>query len=206
MKLAIFGSTGRTGRELVAQALAQGHEVTAFARAPEKVALQHERLRVLPGDVMDYAAVEQTIAGQSAVLSALGSPTLKANTVQSEGTRHIIRAMGQHGVRRFICETSLGVGDSHGQPGFVFTYLVQTTFLKHVFADKEIQERYIRESELEWVIVRPGALTNGARAGKYRHGLDKSIAGKISRADVAEFMLRQLTEDTYLRRTPAICA
>ncbi len=206
MKLAIFGATGGTGQELVKQSLAQGHEVTAFARTPEKLALRHERLRVVAGDVLDYAAVEQAVTGQDAVLCALGSPSLKANTVLSEGTQNIIQAMTAHKVRRFVCETSLGVGDSQGQPGFIFSNLVVPLFLRHVMADKEIQESYIKASSLDWVIVRPGGLTNSPRAGNYRHGLAKDISGRIARADVAEFMLKQVSDDTYLRKTPAIAA
>lgn len=204
MKLAIFGATGGTGQELVAQALAQGHEVTAFVRNPAKLPLTHERLRVIAGDVTDAAAVAQAVAGQDAVLSALGSPNLQANTVLSDGTRHIIAAMEANGVRRFVCETSLGVGDSHGQPGFMFTHVAVPLFLKHAMADKEIQEKYIKASNLDWIIVRPGGLTDGPRTSEYRHGLAKDISGRIARADVAEFMLKQLTDDTYLRQTPAI--
>jgi len=207
MKIAIFGSTGGTGRELVKQALEIGHEVTAFARSPEKLDdLKNENLRLAQGDVLDYEAVAGAIKNQDAVLSALGSPTLRAgDTTLSDGTKNIIRAMREESVKRFVCETSLGVGDSYGQPGFAFTKIVVPLILKHAFADKEIQEKDIKASNLDWTIVRPGGLTNGERTGKYRHGSDKSISGKISRADVAEFMLKQLTGDEYLRQTPAIC-
>ena len=208
MKLLIFGSTGGTGRELVKQALAQEeYTVTAFARRPEALAIKHPRLKVVQGNVTDYASVERAIEGQEAALSALGSPTLKQNTVVSDGTRNIIKAMERFGVKRFICETSLGVGDSQGQLGFLFNRIFLPLFLRHVFADKEIQERLIEESSLDWIIVRPGRLTNGARTNSYRAGFaptDKTIKGAISRADVADFMLKQLTDNTYLHQTPGI--
>jgi putative NADH-flavin reductase len=207
MKIAIFGSTGGTGRELIKQALELGHEITAFARTPSKLEdLKHENLRIVQGDVLDADAVAKAITGQDTVLSALGSPTLKAgDTTLSDGTKNIIKAMQEKGVKRFVCETSLGVGDSYGQPGFLFTNLIVPMFLKHAFADKEIQEADIKASDLDWVIVRPGGLTKGAKTSKYRHGLDKDIKGQISRADVAEFMLKQISSDEYLRKTPAIC-
>ncbi|MEP6925753.1 MAG: SDR family oxidoreductase [Pyrinomonadaceae bacterium] len=207
MKIAIFGATGGTGRELVRQALEQNHEVTVFARTPSKINdLQHENLKIVQGDVLNFDGVEKAVVGQEAVLSALGSPTLKAgDTTLSDGTKNIIKAMEKHGIQRFICETSLGIGDSYGQPGFFFTKIVVPFLLKHAFADKEIQERDIKTSKLDWIIVRPGRLTNSEKTGKYRHGLDKSISGKISRADVADFMLKQLTDEQYLRKTPAIC-
>ncbi len=207
MKIAIFGSTGGTGRELVKQALELGHEVTAFARSPEKLDdLKHKNIRIVKGDVVNYADVEKAVAGQEAVLSALGSPTLKAgDRTLSDGTKNIIEAMEADGVKRFVCETSLGVGDSHGQPGFIFTQIVIPLFLKNAFADKEIQEKDIKESNLDWIIVRPGGLTNGEKTGAYRHGSDKDISGRISRADVAEFMLKHLDSDEYLHKTSAIC-
>ena len=207
MKIVIFGATGGTGRELVKQALQQNHEVTAFARTPAKLdALKHANFKIAAGDVVNFDDVEKAVAGRDAVLSALGSPSLKAgDTTVSDGTRNIITAMEKSGVRRFVCETSLGVGDSYGQPGFIFTRIFVPLLLKNVFADKEIQERDIRSSNLEWIIVRPGRLTNGARTGQYRDGMDKQISGSISRADVADFMLKQLASDQYLRQTPAIC-
>ena len=207
MKIVIFGSTGGTGKQLVKQGLELGYEVTAFARTPSKLdEFKHEKLTIIKGDVLNYSDVEKAIIEHDAVLSSLGSPTLKAgDTTLSEGTKNIIKAMSANNVRRFICETSLGVGDSYGQPGFIFTKIIEPLFLKHAFADKEIQETEIKASNLDWIIIRPGGLNNKPKTSKYRHGLDKTITGNISRADVAEFMLKQINSDEYLRKTPAIC-
>lgn len=208
MKIAILGSTGGTGRELVKQALELGHEVTAFARNPAKLDdLRHPNLKIVQGDILNLSDVEKAVAGQEAVLSALGSPTLRSgDTTVSEGTKNVIEAMKKHGVKGFICETALGVGDSSDQPGFFIRKIFIPLLLKkNVFPEKEIQEELIRNSGLDWIIVRPGRLTNGKRTSRYRHGLDKNIRGKVSRADTAEFMLKQLESDQYLRQTPAIC-
>jgi putative NADH-flavin reductase len=206
MKIAIFGSTGGSGKELVKQGLELGYEVTAFARTPAKLdEFKHENLKIVQGDVFNYKDVEKAIIGQNAVLSALGNPTLKPNNTTSEGTRNIVKAMQTHNVRRFICETSLGVGDSRGQAGFFATKIFFPLVLKNVFADKEIQEEIIRNSDLDWTIVRPGGLKNSPKTSKYRAGLDKNISGNIARADVAEFMLKQIDSDEFLRKTPAIC-
>jgi putative NADH-flavin reductase len=206
MKIAIFGSTGGTGEELVKQGLELGYEVTAFARTPEKLdEFKSENLKIVEGDVFNYEDVEKAITGQNAVLSALGNPTLKPNNTTSEGTRNIVKAMQTHNVRRFICETSLGVGDSREQAGFFFSKIIIPTLLKNAIADKEIQEQIIRESDLEWTIVRPGGLKDSPKTSKYRTGLDKSISGNISRADVAEFMLKQIKSDEFLRKCPVIC-
>lgn len=207
MNLLIFGPTGGTGQELVKQSLEQGHKVTAFARTPAKLRIEHPNLTVIKGDVINSAAVNEAVKGRDAVLSALGTKKLINSDILSTGTRNIINAMQRHGVRRFVCESSLGVGDSVGQTPWYFKYIARPLILRNIFADKEIQEQLIRESGLDWVIVRPAILTNGPRTGLYRHGFgvtDRTIKNRISRADVAEFMLKQLTDDTYLRETVGI--
>ncbi|MBJ6109674.1 SDR family oxidoreductase [Hymenobacter sp. BT523] len=207
MNLLVFGATGGTGRQLVEQALTQGHTVTAFARNPAKLAVQHPRLRVVPGDVLDAAAVQAAVAGHDAVLSALGAPAGHKAPVRSAGTRHILEAMAQAGVRRFVCLTTLGMGDSRPALPFAYKYLIVPLFLRSAFADSEIQEAYIRDSGVEWTIARPATLTNGPHTGQYRHGFPATEPGlkiKISRADVADFMLRQLREPIYLRQAASL--
>jgi putative NADH-flavin reductase len=207
MKIAVFGATGGTGRELVGQALERGHHVTAQARSPEKLAgLGHANLDVVRGDVLDQTDVERAVTGQEAVLCAIGSGA-ERTTLREDGTRHIVEAMGATGVRRLICLSSLGVGDSRANLGFFTRYLVVGVFLRHAFADHEGQEAVIRNSVLDWTIVRPPHLKEGPQTGEYRYGFpptDRSIQGWISRADVADFMLNQLDSDTYLRQSPGV--
>ena len=115
--------------------------------------------------------------------------------------------MEKLGVKRFVCESSLGIGDSRGQLGFFYNYMLIPILLRNIFADKEVQEKSLKESKLDWVIVRPGALTKGPGIGIYHSGFDasdKSVRAKISRADVADFMLKQLTTDAYLSKTPSV--
>ena len=207
MKLLVFGSTGSTGRELVRQALERGHDVTAYARNPAKIDdIQHANIRVVRGDVLDPAAVESAVAGQEAVLSAIGAGAGRTS-LREDGTRNIIEAMQRTGVRRLIVQSSLGVGDSRANLSFFTKYIVVSIFLRHAFADHERQEAAVKQSSLDWTIVRPPYLTDGARTRAYRHGFpitDTSIKGKISRADVADFMLEQLTHDTYLHQTVGV--
>lgn len=210
MKLLVFGATGGTGRRIVEQALAQGHAVTALVRNPAKLDIQHANLAVAAGDVMDPASVERVMPGHDAVLSALGAPAARSGTIRSEGTRNIVAAMENCGVRRFVCQTSLGYGDSRqvlDRTPFSFKYIVVPLFLRKAFADHALQEEAIRQSGLEWIIVRPGNLTDGERTGVYRHGFsasDRTVKVSVSRADVADFMLKQLSDDTYLRQTPGV--
>ena len=208
MRLLIVGATGGTGRELVRQALERGHDVRAFARSPSRFDMKHERLAVVRGDVLDSASVEEAVRGQDAVLCALGHKRWFYPTrILSEGTRNFIRAMEKESVRRFVCETSLGVGDSWGRMGLYYTLFVGVFILPFYFFDKARQERVIRNSSLDWVIVRPGALTNGPKRGVYRQGPDVGHwlwTVRISRADVADFMLNQVTGDAYLRQSPGV--
>jgi putative NADH-flavin reductase len=207
MRLIVFGSTGGTGRPLLEQALEQAHDVTAFARNPAKIDdIKHENLQVVRGDVLDPAAVESSVAEQEAVLCAIGAGAGRT-TLREVGTRSIIQAMERTGVRRLIVQSSLGVGDSRANLTFVTKYIIVDLFLRHAFADHERQEAVVRASSLDWTIVRPPYLTDGPRTGTYRHGFPAKrtrIQGKISRADVADFMLKQLTSDTYLRQTPGV--
>jgi putative NADH-flavin reductase len=207
MNLLIFGATGGTGRQLVTQALAQGHTVTAFVRQPAKLGLSSANLQIVQGDVLDYAAVQRATPGHDAVLSALGAPGNQKGTLRSTGTRHILQAMEGAGIRRFICLTTLGMGDSKAALPWLYTYLLVPLFLRRAFADSEIQEEYIRQSRAEWTIARPAALTDGPPTGHYQHGFPASAKGlrmKIARADVADFMLRQLHSSAYLRQAASL--
>jgi len=205
MKLLIFGSTGSVGRQLVKQALEHGHTVTAFARDPSKLGVKHDNLKVVQGDVMDCPSVEKAVQGQDVVLCSLGAGA--KGTVRSEGTRNIIRAMEKAGVRRFVCQSTLGVGDSWGNLNFLWKYIMFRGLLRQAYADHVSQEDFVKQSDLDWTIVRPAAFTDGNRTGEYRHGFpgtDKTTKLKISRPDVADFMLKQLTDDTYLHKTPGL--
>ena len=205
----IVGASGGTGRELVRQALERGYSVTAFIRDPSRLRIEHPRLSVIRGDVLDADSVETAVRGQEAVLSALGHKRfLYPTRILSEGTRNILQAMETHRVSRFICETSLGIGGSAGRMGLYYTFFVIPVILPFYFWDKTRQERIIAASDTEWVIVRPGVLTNGAGRDRYRHG--RRVGSflwtvRISRADVADFMLNQLESDRYLRSAAGVC-
>lgn len=209
VRLLIVGATGGTGRQLVGEALARGYVVTALVRDPSRLRVQHENLRVVRGDVRDHASIETAVRGQDAVISALGHKRFFYPTrVLSEGTGNLLRAMETHGVSRLVCITSLGIGDSAGRMGLYYTLFVIPAILPFYFWDKTRQERLIAASGLQWVIVRPGALTNGARRRTYRHGHDVGSLVRtvhISRMDVADFVLNQMTDDTYLRTATGVC-
>ena len=202
MKVAIFGASGQTGLFLVERALLQNHEVAAFVRTPETFPLRHEQLRVLTGDVRSREAVAQAIEGADAVICAVGE-LLKSSRVGSQATENIIAAMKQHGVKRLVTVTGPGAGDRKKRMGGL-ARLVLKLFVN--LDDKERQEALIQASGLDWIIVRPSLLTNDPHTGTYRVGPDVThgIATKLARSDLAEFMLNQLTDDTYVHQMPAI--
>jgi putative NADH-flavin reductase len=218
VRLTIFGATGSTGRRLLERAIAEGHEVTAFVRNPSKLAAYHERLSVMGGDVFDPKRVGGAVAGSEAVVSVLGggpSNPLRPhspgdpNGPGSVGARHIVAAMKEHGLRRFVCQTAWGAGESKEKLDLVGSFFMKALvppLLRDEYADKEAQERIIRESGLDWVIVRPMLLTNGPWTNNYRASVDLKPGRRpyISRADVADFLMRQLADDAFLRKTPAI--
>ncbi|MEO1377516.1 MAG: SDR family oxidoreductase [Cyanobacteria bacterium J06635_10] len=207
MNLLVFGATGSIGRLVVEQALEYGHIVTAFVRDPAKLDINHANLKIVCGDVMDIISVEKAVQGQEAVVCLLGAGKKTTGKIRSEGTEQIIRAMKKAGIRRFICQSTLGAGDSWGNLNFLWKYIMFGFLLREVFADHERQEEYVKQSNLEWTIVRPGAFVDGERTGNYRHGFpgdDKTSKLKIARADVADFILKQLTDGSYIHKTPSL--
>jgi putative NADH-flavin reductase len=202
MSVALFGATGGTGSQVLEQALEAGYGIRALVRDPTKLD-QRDGLTLIQGDVLDQSAAERCVEGSGAVVCVLGTRP-GADPVEARGTEHILAAMHKQGVRRLIAVTSMGVGDSiHQVPAF-FRVLMKLT-LKRIMQAKEEQERLIMASGLDWTIVRPGGLTDGPRTGSYRSGLDKSIkATRVSRADVADFIVRELANGQYIGAAPAV--
>ena len=202
----MLGATGGTGRCLVSYALARGHAVTALIRREGPGTEVFGAVRVVVGDVLDPSCVEAIVADQDAVLWAIGPRSGgPAEHLCSGGTKNVLWAMQRAGVRRLICETAFGVGDSRwGGPYARCLRMVRRARV----LDKERQEQRIRDSGVEWVIVRPTILTNGPRTGTYRVGADLHVGlfPRVARADVADFMLRQLDDTALLGQALGITA
>ena len=207
MKIVVFGASGGTGIEIVKQALAAGHQVTAFVRNPARIAIQHAKLSLRQGDVLDAAAVEQTIAGQEAVITALGPTRPPVPGMMETAAKHITAAMQKHGVRRLISTTGAGVRDSQDQPKLADRLIRGLLALTAgaVLRDSEANVNVIRATNLDWTIVRYPRLTDGPRTGKYRVGyVGKDSGIQIARADGADFVLRELAEGKHVRRMPVV--
>lgn len=207
MKVIVFGASGRTGLQIVEQALAAGHQVTAFVRSPAKVAIQHKNLTLFQGDVTDPAAVEKAVAGQEAVVSALGPTRPPVPGMMETSAKNIVAAIRKAGVRRLVSTSGAGVHDPEDRPKLVDKLIkgLLTLLSREVLEDSEANVRVIRETDLDWTIVRFPMMRDGPQTGKYRVGyIGRDSGSQISRADGADFVVRELSEGKYIHKAPVV--
>jgi len=202
VKILVVGGTHGTGLETVKRGLERGHEVTALARRPERLALQHPALRMVAGDIRDERRVSEAMGGQDAVcVSIFVGPSARRITTFSDGIRSVVGAMSGQGVRRLVAVTGIGAGASRGHGGFLYDRLMRPFFLKSVYDDKDREEEIVRASALDWTIVRPAFLNNRTARRRYRVLTDLAgvTAGWISRADVADFLVGEMESPAHVR-------
>jgi putative NADH-flavin reductase len=208
MKLTIFGGTGGTGRLLIQQALAAGNQVVAFVRNPFKLGITHEHLTVVQGELADPALIESTVSGADAIISVLGPRGDSSSKPITQGMQNILAAMKKHGVRRLIITSTASASDPNDLPDFRFKVLVTLVKLTMRPAYEEIIHvaQTVRLSDCDWTIVRLPMLSNKPKSGQVRVGyLGRGQVGTVvSRADLAEFMLKQVQDTRYLRQAPLI--
>ena len=204
MKLTIFGATSSSGRLLVEKALAAGHEVTAFVRDPSKLEVTNERLKVVAGDALNAAQVEKAISGSDAVLSTLG-PKGKPAVMAARSTRNIVDGMEKHGVKRLVVVSVAGISVPQDKRGVNLVSALIRLLLKDVFIDRENQLKVLEESSLDWIAVRVPRLTDDPATGSVKAFFgNASPAMKVTRADLADFMLKQLASDQWCRQAPIL--
>jgi putative NADH-flavin reductase len=204
MNITVFGATGRTGKHVVQKALEDGHRVTAFVRDPDKLGQSHEALTLLKGDLFDLDDVEKAVTGANAVVCAIGQSRKAGRNTMTRATEKMVEAMTRQGVKRIVAISTMGAGDSAKHIGFVMRTLLRTVLRKQVM-DHERQEALLRDSGLDWTVVRPGSLQMEPGTGHYQVGYDLGV-GRISREDVAHFILAELKAESHLRRAPSIIA
>lgn len=202
-KLLVLGATGGTGQQLVTQALRQGHTVTALVRDPSQMSFASDRLRVLSGSVTDdSSALATAMHGQDVILSALGvGKSFKSGGLIAQSVPRIVRAMTDEGIRRLIFTSAFGVGKTHRDVPLVPRLFIRFV-LQDVYRDKNAGEARLIDSELDWTLVYPSGLVDGAATGRYRVGERLPLRGfpRITRADVAAFLLAQIDDTTYVRK------
>ena len=200
MKVIVIGATGSVGQLAVARMLKDGHEVTAFSRSPGKLGIDHASLTLWAGDAMDRDEVLSAVKGHDAVVVTLGAGASRKSRIRSRGTLNVIHAMQTSGVRRLICQSTLGAHESWDNLNFFWKRIMFGLLLRPVFLDHELQENLVRASGLDWTIVRPGAFTDDPETGRYKEGFapdERQLSLKIPRADIAAFLNRQLTDHQY---------
>lgn len=207
MRLLVFGASGRTGQEVVRQAAGRAFEVTAFVRQPHTLTNVPASVSTASGNVADTDAVSTAVRGQDAVVSALGVGTpLQHDADVIAGIQNIVRAMETHGVRRLIYVSFIGVHESRQAVGFILRYVAPIP-LRHEISDHEVKENLVRRSGLDWTIVRPPKLTMGCRTGRYRAGESITTMAPVpllSRADLADFIVRELEQARFIRGVPRL--
>lgn len=207
MRVLVVGASGATGREIVGQALAGGMEVSAFVRDPRSMGDARPGLRVVAGELDDDACVARAVAGQDGVISALGvGRPLRSDAAVVDGVGRIVATMERSDVRRLVYLSFVGVEESRDRAGPLIRHAVSRVLRREV-ADHERKEEIIARSALDWTIVRAPKLTDGPPTGAYRSGEEISAGTffpRLSRADVAQFMLAQLTDTTFIRTAPSL--
>ncbi len=209
MKIAVFGATGRTGRPLIEQALEAGHTVTAFARDPSRLPVQHERLTVAQGDIADAETVARAIAGQDAAICVLGQAPGSRRDLLTVAAQSIVAGMQRHGVRRLLTLVGAGVSDPRDEPppapARVMIGLLKL-LAPNVLADAERHAETVRASGLDWTIVRVPRLSDDPPRGSVHLGYERPGFAPLARADVAAVLLRLAADGTYLREAPILSA
>jgi putative NADH-flavin reductase len=209
-RLLIIGASRGIGFQTVKAALEAGHSVRALARSARRIPVGHPKLEKMAGDALEMATVKRALTGIDAVIQSLGVSAgpeiiLKPTRLFSKATQVLITAMQEARVKRLICVTGFGAGDSRGSGGFLYDVAFHL-LLGRIYDDKDVQERIVRRSKLDWVIVRPVILTSGPRTKAYRALVDPRdwTCGFISRANVADFLVKQIDNDSFLHKTPVL--
>jgi putative NADH-flavin reductase len=203
MKLLVLGATGGTGKQIVAQALDAGHDVTALARPGATPGPEHERLRVVVGDLQHVTALADVMRGHDTVISAIGRGySFKSEHLIERTVPVILAAMKAAGVRRLLFTSAVGVGPSFADAPLM-PRLFFRTLLRGIYADKLIGDQLIRTSGLDWTIVQPSQMTDGPLTRTYRSGQRLAMSGmpSVSRADVAHFLLHTAGDSTAIGKT-----
>lgn len=211
-EIVVVGASRGIGLETVRAALAAGHRVRAFARSANTIPISDERLVKIVGSALDKASVAQGVTGADGVIQTLGvaagKELITGTRLFSESTRVLVDAMSAAGVKRLVAVTGIGAGDSRGRGGLLYDALLFPVFLKRIYDDKDVQERIIRSSGLDWTIARPGILVDSPVRGSVRALTDPATwrASPVARADVAQFLVREVVERKFLRETPLLIA
>lgn len=203
MRLLILGASGRVGRRVVDEALHRGHIVTALLRSPEKLHDVAPRVAIIRGDALDPGSVAAAVERQEAVIYAIGAGNVRHTTLFSTSTRVLLDAMTAAQVRRLVCVTGVGAGDSKGHGGFFYDWIIYPLFTKGIYADKDRQEALITASGTDWTIVRPAPFSSGGGATPLQaltRVERETQLRRISIGEVAAFIVGEVEQPRFVRQ------
>jgi putative NADH-flavin reductase len=202
LRLLVLGANGTVGRVVVDQAIRRGHEVTALVRAPQKLGETSALVTIVRGDALDPHAVASAVRRQDAVVYALGAGNVRTTTLFSESTRILLDAMQREGVRRLVCVTGVGAGDTKGHGGFVYDRIVYPLFTKAIYADKDRQEAFIRDSGTDWTLVRPAPFRKHTLTEPLSvvTQVDGIVLRRITPHEVGVFVVDEAERNRYVRQ------
>ena len=204
MKLLILGGSRGIGKALLESSIKRGLDVTVLARFPKKIDMDDSQVNLIKGDVLNREDLKSALHGQDVVCSCIGVPiTFKPVSLFSRAAENIVDVMKTNTDQKFIAITGIGAGNSKGHGGFLYDKIFKPIFLSTIYQDKDREEEIIQASTLDWLIIRPAGLTNGPQTGSYRviENLDGIVAKRISRMDVADFILNQVEEPKLFGKT-----
>ncbi len=202
MKIVVFGATGKTGLHVCRRALEEGHTVTAFTRSVNNIPTDNPNLRAAQGDVNDAEAVAAAVAGHSAAIVVLGSNGLGDKTTLTTGTRNVVNGMTQHNMGRIVVLSAAGVGESWRRTPLLARIMFKT-MLRNIYSDHEAQEALVKQSSLDWTIVRAAILKDNPATGDYTASNTGKVKN-INRADLADFLVKQVSDSTYREQAISI--
>ncbi|MCQ6956380.1 NAD(P)-dependent oxidoreductase [Mucilaginibacter aquariorum] len=207
-RIVVLGANGGIGRQVVLQALAAGHQVTAILRSPEKLAIADQHLEIVKGDVMNPGSLTEHFMQKDTLISAIGRNSFKRTTLYSQGSKNVIYAMQESGLKRafFISASGIEVNPTHSLLIRLATRFILQAMLRNMYADQVVMESLIKSSFIDWTIIRPPKLLNKPKTGNYRVSLNTFLDNgiSISRADVAHFIVSNLINKAIVRKTVEI--
>ncbi len=206
-KIALFGASGKTGTIVLQKLLAQGYSVNALVRSPDKISLQHSELQIIKGDVLEPEHVNKTIAGSDVVISLFGHVKGSPKDLQTTGTSHILESMRHWQVHKIISLSGGGLPFYKDEPKFADKLIrtIMKIVVPHVLADAVSHALRLKQSDAKWIIVRAPRLTDDPEKGTYRVGwVGVNASTKISRGDLADFVITQIEDDTFLHQMPFV--
>jgi putative NADH-flavin reductase len=206
-KIALFGASGKTGGHFLKLAIEQGYAVKALVRSPEKIALQSPLLQVIKGDVLNEQDVHKTIQDTEVVVSLFGHVKGSPEWLQTNGTKNIVQAMKKQGIRKIISLSGGGLPYPEDKPKVPdhLIRLIMKVFVPRILNDAIAHAQVLKESNLDWVIIRGPRLTDGEKKGHYRVGwVGVNASTQIARADLADFILKQVEDTSFIKKMPFV--